>query len=247
MTPTDERPDSDALLLSPPRQARSRRTLNRMLAAARGALRAGGEGAITVHGVADGAGVSVGAFYARFEGRDEFVAYLGERSLEEALEAWAGAVEAPDVDLHSALESLAAAHLDGPLRTVVQLHGHQDPGPPRLRRFEDRVARDLRLFDPFPSPPAPRDLLRALFLAAGMRELATRAAETPDEESAVPADPDELARVAGSMVAPASPAPDSPPTQDPDPEPAGDDTTPERASPEDQPADEGVDLFDPWG
>ena len=55
---------------TPPQQARSRETLNRLLDAAEMLLAEGGLDAATVPGIADRAGVSVGVVYRRFPDKD---------------------------------------------------------------------------------------------------------------------------------------------------------------------------------
>lgn len=71
-----------------PRQERSRRTLERIEAAALELLEEGGVGAVTVQAVVDRAGSSVGSFYARFPGKEELLRYLEERVWTAAEEQW---------------------------------------------------------------------------------------------------------------------------------------------------------------
>ena len=54
--------------INPPKQARSRRTLERIVEASLEILAAEGPDSLTVHRVVEKAGSSVGSFYARFEG-----------------------------------------------------------------------------------------------------------------------------------------------------------------------------------
>ena len=62
----------------PPKQLRSHRTLERIARASFEILEEDGAGGLTVHAVIARARSSVGSFYARFSGRDELLAYLGE-------------------------------------------------------------------------------------------------------------------------------------------------------------------------
>lgn len=62
--------DSDRAPIHPPRQARSRETLARLLDAAEAVLREGGLDAATVPAIAKRAGLSVGAVYRRFPDKD---------------------------------------------------------------------------------------------------------------------------------------------------------------------------------
>src|SRR5690606_36160352 len=65
--------------LVPARQARSRRTQEKLLAAAERLLARRVLDSLTVADIAGEAGVSVGAFYARFEGKQALVPLLGAR------------------------------------------------------------------------------------------------------------------------------------------------------------------------
>ena len=51
---------------------------------------------LTVHKVVAKAGSSVGSFYARFDGKEDLLDYLGERVWTEALERWEVALETRD-------------------------------------------------------------------------------------------------------------------------------------------------------
>ncbi|WIX99538.1 TetR/AcrR family transcriptional regulator [Amycolatopsis mongoliensis] len=57
----------------PPQQARSRESLQKVLAAAEHVLAAGGLEEFTVGAVAERAGMSVGAIYSRFSGKDQLL------------------------------------------------------------------------------------------------------------------------------------------------------------------------------
>ena len=82
--------------LNPPRQHRSRRTLERIVAASLEILATEGPGALTVHKVVEKADSSVGSFYARFGGKEDLIDYLGEQVWREALERWNEAVVSRD-------------------------------------------------------------------------------------------------------------------------------------------------------
>jgi AcrR family transcriptional regulator len=71
--------------VKPPRQARSQKTLERVLDAAEEVIAEKGVQSLTVSEVVRRAGSSVGAFYARFPDKDALLATLHERSCEEAL------------------------------------------------------------------------------------------------------------------------------------------------------------------
>lgn len=81
-------PEPNALALNPPKQPRSRRTLERIVKAALDILEEEGPSGVTVQAVVARAHSSVGSFYARFGGKDDLLGYLGTRVWEEALERW---------------------------------------------------------------------------------------------------------------------------------------------------------------
>jgi AcrR family transcriptional regulator len=71
--------------VKPPQQARSQKTLERLLDAAEELIAEGGVAALTVSEVVKRGGSSVGAFYARFPDKDALFATLHQRSCSEAL------------------------------------------------------------------------------------------------------------------------------------------------------------------
>lgn len=71
-----------------PRQERSRRTLDRIAGATEALLSGRGSGALTVQEVVTRADTSVGAFYARFDSKEVAVAFVRERSWDEARQLW---------------------------------------------------------------------------------------------------------------------------------------------------------------
>jgi len=78
----------ESVAFRPPRQERSRRTLERIVEAARALVAEAGPEALTVQEVVARAGSSVGSFYARFDARDDLLRYLEARVWSEAREAW---------------------------------------------------------------------------------------------------------------------------------------------------------------
>jgi AcrR family transcriptional regulator len=83
--------------LNPPKQSRSRRTLERLVEASLDILSEDGPSGLTVHAVVERAGSSVGSFYARFGGKDDLLDYLGERVWQEAQERWNAELAARDL------------------------------------------------------------------------------------------------------------------------------------------------------
>lgn len=74
--------------VNPPKQGRSQRTLERIVAASLELLATEGPAGLTVHAVVEKAESSVGSFYARFNGKDDLLDYLGERVWADAAARW---------------------------------------------------------------------------------------------------------------------------------------------------------------
>lgn len=74
--------------VNPPKQSRSRRTLERIVRASMEILEEEGPDGLTVKAIVRRADSSVGSFYARFEGKEDLLEYLGERVWTEAAERW---------------------------------------------------------------------------------------------------------------------------------------------------------------
>jgi AcrR family transcriptional regulator len=92
-----------------PKQNRSRRTLERIVAASFELLATEGPEGLTVHKVVEKAESSVGSFYARFRGKDDLLDYLGERVWTEALERWNDALDGHDWSEYQMSELIQAA------------------------------------------------------------------------------------------------------------------------------------------
>lgn len=82
--------------LKPPKQDRSRRTLERIVRASLDILEREGPEALTVQTIVERASSSVGSFYARFAGKDDLLDYLGERVWREAASRWDEALSSED-------------------------------------------------------------------------------------------------------------------------------------------------------
>jgi len=136
-------------LVRAPQQERSRRTLERLANAGVALLRAAGPEALTITGVTRRARTSVGSFYARFQGKEDFLRYLGEGALEEATARWRVAREALGGGgsvrrrVTAVVTSLAELYQDGPASRLALLDGLDDPPPTRRRRLETFVAAEL--------------------------------------------------------------------------------------------------------
>ncbi|MET9534181.1 helix-turn-helix domain-containing protein [Streptomyces sp. NPDC006649] len=94
-----------------PRQARSAATLARVLQAAEEIASSAGLEEMTITGVAERAGVSVGSIYRRFEGKEQLVAALTERMLEQREEYVAEHLRTAEPSLPGVLDAYAHALL----------------------------------------------------------------------------------------------------------------------------------------
>lgn len=128
--------------LNPPQQSRSRRTLERIVAASLEILASEGPAGLTVHAVVDKADSSVGSFYARFRGKDDLLEYLGERVWQEALDRWNAAVVGHDwsaLDFPGLVEGSVTLLIDAQrsrsvyLRSIDQASGRRTDAYARFR------------------------------------------------------------------------------------------------------------------
>jgi AcrR family transcriptional regulator len=78
----------------PPKQDRSRLTLDRIATAALELMEEVGVEGATVAAIVERAGASVGSFYARFPGKEDLVRYLQNRVWTDARERWDAALSA---------------------------------------------------------------------------------------------------------------------------------------------------------
>ncbi|MFB7031963.1 MULTISPECIES: TetR/AcrR family transcriptional regulator [unclassified Streptomyces] len=106
---TDE-PDRPALYREP-RQARSAATLARVLRAAEEIASASGLEEMTMNGVAERAGVSVGTIYRRFEDKEQLITALTERMLEQREEYMAEQLRKAEPSLSGVMDAYAHALL----------------------------------------------------------------------------------------------------------------------------------------
>jgi len=129
--------------LRPPKQARSRRTLDRIAQAALELMEEGGVESATVAAVVERAGASVGSFYARFAGKDDLIRYLQDRIWAEARDRWDADLEAQDWGALS-LESMVEGVV-GLLLRSFRADYHQREVLGRERRQDEEGAR--RVFE----------------------------------------------------------------------------------------------------
>jgi AcrR family transcriptional regulator len=127
----------------PPKQARSRETLNRIAQAALELIEEGGVENATVAAIVDRAGASVGSFYARFSGKDDLIRFLQDRIWSEARDRWDETLRELDwlaLSLESVVEGVV-----GLLLRSFRADYHQREVLGRERRQDEEGAR--RVFE----------------------------------------------------------------------------------------------------
>ena len=82
----------EQVVARPPKQHRSRRTLQRIARAALELIAQNGVEGTTVGAIARRAGSSVGSFYARFDGKTDLLVYLDEHIWETVEQRWSDAI-----------------------------------------------------------------------------------------------------------------------------------------------------------
>jgi AcrR family transcriptional regulator len=108
----------------PPKQDRSKRTLERIVEASLELLATEGPAGLTVHAVVERAESSVGSFYARFKGKDDLLDYLGGRIWTEALDRWETMLASQDwsdADLGDVVEGSCGLLIDAQRSRSVYL------------------------------------------------------------------------------------------------------------------------------
>ena len=135
--------------LNPPKQSRSRRTLERIIQAALEILEVDGSSALTVQAVVERANSSVGSFYARFSGKEDLLDYLAERVWHQTLDRWNDALSSRDwsrIDLQHIAEGSIRLLVDaGKSRSVYMraLDRAKGRGGVAYDTFRSRVIGDV--------------------------------------------------------------------------------------------------------
>ena len=137
----------EELAARPPKQHRSRRTLQRIARAALELIAQNGVEGTTVGAIARRAGSSVGSFYARFDGKTDLLVYLDEHIWEAVEQRWSEAIA----------EGLGDRPIDQLVRGLARLYGDMDLVH---RGARDAIGRGLRGPSAGPSDAAVR--IRAL-------------------------------------------------------------------------------------
>ena len=137
----------EELAARPPKQHRSRRTLQRIARAALELIAQNGVEGTTVGAIARRAGSSVGSFYARFDGKTDLLVYLDEHIWEAVEQRWSEAIA----------EGLGDRPIDQLVRGLARLYADMDLVH---RGARDAIGRGLRGPSAGPSDAAVR--IRAL-------------------------------------------------------------------------------------
>ncbi len=115
----------------PPKQHRSRRTLQRIARAALELIAQNGVEGTSVGAIARRAGSSVGSFYARFDGKTDLLVYLDEHIWEAVEQRWSDAIA----------EGLGDRPIDQLVRGLARLYADMDLVH---RGARDAIGRGLR-------------------------------------------------------------------------------------------------------
>lgn len=97
----------------PPLQARSRAALQRILVAAEQELAATGSDDLTMAAVAERAGMSVGAIYRRFEGKEQLLTAVKDRLLTRVEDDITAALDAAEGGLAEVVDAFTRTLVDG--------------------------------------------------------------------------------------------------------------------------------------
>ena len=134
----------------PPVQARSRRTLSRILDATTALLAEKGREALTVQDIVARAKTSVGSFYARFSGKEELLAYLEQGvwtrargEWDDALGSRVGEGSSLGERIRAIVALLVEVHQDEALKHWSSAASDAGDGPEFARHMRDAVARAL--------------------------------------------------------------------------------------------------------
>ncbi|WP_461153381.1 TetR/AcrR family transcriptional regulator [Saccharopolyspora tripterygii] len=115
----------------PPQQARSRETLQKVLTSAEQVLSVGGIEDFTVAAVAERSGMSVGAIYRRFSGKEQLLEAVKDQLLEQLETGVAQALRSADPGLRGAIGAFTTAMagaFSGHTRTFPDLLSVQSAG-----------------------------------------------------------------------------------------------------------------------
>ena len=131
----------------PPVQARSRRTLARILDASLTLLGERGRDGLTVQDIVSRAGTSVGSFYARFSGKEDLIAYVEESVWTRARERWdeqlssrIGQDDLLGKRIRTVVELLLEAQENDSVKRLSLVDGNTEGGSEFSRHLRDTMA-----------------------------------------------------------------------------------------------------------
>ncbi|MGE0159506.1 MAG: TetR/AcrR family transcriptional regulator [Gemmatimonadales bacterium] len=146
--------------ISVPKQARSQRTLERLVAAGLALLDEGRPDAVTVQAVVAKARSSVGSFYARFRGKDDLLEHLREHVRRSTEAEWSQSLEAESWE--ASLEGMASRAVDllldlrpdhdARIRTADRLVADAEDDEPTRKALDELAARLLERRDEITHP-----------------------------------------------------------------------------------------------
>jgi AcrR family transcriptional regulator len=175
-----------------PKQARSRRTLERIVTAGLELLEEGGPDAVTVQAVVSRARSSVGSFYARFKGKDDLLEHLRDRVRASAESEWRQTVGAASWE--TSLEGLVTGAVDllldlrpgydARIRSADRLIAGGEDDEPTRKALDELAARLLERRDEITHPEPERAVRIGLAAVLGVAEHLS--AESPDAPDAGP-------------------------------------------------------------
>jgi AcrR family transcriptional regulator len=159
-----------------PKQARSRRTLERIVAAGIALLEEGGPEAVTVQAVVARARSSVGSFYARFQGKEDLLQYLRDRVRESTAaewrdtigsEAWENSIDGIAARAVALLLDLRPDY-DARIRTADRLVTDTDDAEPTRRALDELAERLLERREEITHPDPERAVRIGLAAVLGV-------------------------------------------------------------------------------
>jgi len=184
--------------VNPPQQARSKKTLERIVRAALDILEKEGPDALTVQTVVSKARSSVGSFYARFKGKDDLLEYLETRIWDETRDRWQRELDrqpwvgrSGEEVADAAVRLLVAAHASRAtyLKALDRMGAGGGDGYGSFRRFvlQELTAAVLKHADEVTHPDPPLAVRLSLGAVYGVLEAG-------DPLTGAPFDPDVVTR-----------------------------------------------------
>jgi len=175
--------------ITDPKQARSRRTLERIVTAGLELLEEGGPDAVTVQAVVSKARSSVGSFYARFKGKDDLLAHLRDRVRESAASEWRETVGTASWE--TSLEGIVTGTVDllldlrpgydARIRSADRLIAGGDDDEPTRKALDELAARLLERRDEITHTDPESAVRVGLAAVLGVAEhLSAESSDAPD-------------------------------------------------------------------